>query len=218
MPSFSIIFQVYTHIKLFFSSTVITQNIPGLYSRLQRMNRKISCLTWCGDFCAPKVKFVYNDAKYCQLSPFMYLVFILKWLLTCAPITESLRPNNSFFQENGEAKEIPQLNRPYGQINMTCLFCPEWIDSCKWAEEWQRKLQTPIYFTTFCCVNVKQRVLAASEQHSLRKQVVKAQIQRSTFYNFFSWYCSSIKSTLQCQTKSHYVFQLHYLWITFRNV
>lgn len=61
------------------------------------------------------------------------------------------------------------------------------------------QMQTSIYFSTSCCVNVKQRLLAAPEQHSLRKGVVKVQIQRSTSHNFFPWYCSSIKSTLQCK-------------------
>lgn len=109
----------------------------------------------------------------------MYLFFILNLLPTCTSIMESLGANYSFFQENGEVKEIPQLNRPYGQFNRTSLFCPEQIDSCKWGDEWQRKLQTPIYFSTLCCVNVKQRLLAAPEQHSLRKGVVK--VQRSSF-------------------------------------
>lgn len=133
------------------------------------------------------------------LEPLYVFFFILKLLPTHASITESLGANNSFFQENGEVKEIPQLSRPYGQINRTCLFCTEQIDSCKWIEKWQRKLQTPIYFSTSCCVNVKQRLRAAPEQHSLRKGVVKVQIQRSTSCNFFSWYCSSIKGTLQCK-------------------
>lgn len=111
----------------------------------------------------------------------MCLVFILKLLSSCASIVESLRTNNSFFQENGEIREIPQLNRPYWQINRTCLFWPEQINSCKWAEEWQKKLQTPIYFSTFCCVNVKER-LAVHEQYSLRKRVVK--VQRPSIISF----------------------------------
>lgn len=47
MSSFSIFFQAYTHIRLFFSSTVTTQNILRTFQDYT--------LTWWGDFCAPKV-------------------------------------------------------------------------------------------------------------------------------------------------------------------
>lgn len=140
---------------------------------------------------------MHNDAKYCHLSPFMYLVFILKLLPTCASITESLRANNSFFQDNGEVREILQLNRPYGLIGHPFSVLSKSTHASE-LRSGKGNCRHP-FISVPSVVLMWNRDYWHNEQHSLGKGVVKEQLQRCTFYNFFSWYCNNVKSTPQCK-------------------